>query len=175
MNSCFVGLNYYHTGKTYPVRKTDTVPDKKFHISLYPTVGYRESLKYLGDKYFVSSATLELQRAINQKQVLGIGLAFFYDATEKVWTKHNTDPVEKDKDAIYGGLQLSHEIKLHPLYIVFQMGTYIYNYQILDGTKIYNRMGLKYHINKHVFVSFTHKSSFFFNGDNIEWGIGYKI
>ena len=76
-------------------------------------------------------------------------------------------------ETIRAGLHGSYDLVISDLSIIINMGAYIYS-RYPDDETVYQRIGLRYRVNKKLFV-LMHLKSHWGKADFIEWGVGYRI
>ena len=70
---------------------------------------------------------------------------------------------------------LSYEYKIHKLNLFVEPGYYVYR-SIYDNTpNFFQRIGLRYQINKNWFCSIGLRAQYFSVAQYIEWGIGLRM
>ena len=169
------GINYHfedNVNKRTAKQKVFSAPDG---FGLYLTTGMREIDFFPGRHYSTYSFALEKTWKINTFQHVGAGFAIFYDESNIHDYERKFREKPDERMNYTGGFFLTHELAFYPVYIPFQLGWYAINNQAEYRSNFFNRFGLRYFINKHLCLNITHKSDYFFRGDNIEWGIGYKF
>ena len=163
------------TRREYANEDEPTTTSKKIHISFIPTIGTRQIEFYYGENFRTASFSIEASKEINFLETLEAGLSLFYDAS-------NTADYERkfrerlDNSFNYTlGLYAGHEFNFYPVIIPVQMGYYAIHAKAEYRSSFFNRFGIRYYLFPGLFINVLHKSDFFFRGDNIEWGIGYKF
>ena len=173
-SNVYIGISKKSQVRSNEDYHPDMIKIKKFRISLLPTMGRKEYWQYGSEKYLELSLSSDILYAINRKQYLGIGFDVFYDETRKVYSNHNLEPVKTNSEALSGGVHLTHQFNLYPLFIVYKKGINLINKENLNSTT-YNLLGLKYNVSPHFYFIMYHKSHGFFYGDNIQWGMGFEL
>lgn len=153
----------------------DNIENPKWNLLIIPTVGIKQIDFFYNDQFYTASISLEATRNINFLQNVGLGIALFYDESIIVdYERKFFTPISSSHNYV-GGIYLQHDFNFYPVIIPIQMGYYALNAKAEYRSKIFNRFGIRWHITPDLFLNIMHKSDFFFRGDNIEWGIGYKI
>jgi hypothetical protein len=148
--------------------------EKRWDLSVYPTIGWKEYWRYGGPKYLALSLSSELLYSINEKFMFGAGLDLFYDETLMVYSNHNEHPVSSAGEAIDGEIHLTALVNIARVQLLLRVGTPLYSGNGRYG-KTHNTFGLKYNISDRFFLVMYHKSHGLFYGDNVQWGFGYSI
>ena len=153
----------------------DNVVKPKWNLLIIPTAGIKQIDFFYNDQFYTASISLEATRNINFLQNVGLGVALFYDESNIVdYERKFFTPISPSHNYV-GGIYLHHEFNFYPVVIPIQMGYYALNAEAEYRSKLFNRFGIRWHVTPSLFLNIMHKSDFFFRGDNIEWGIGYKI
>ena len=151
---------------------------EKTKFTLLPVIGWKDILPVQSRKYLTAALSVEYGHAINQLQKIGVGAVMFYDGSIRPLSKiqQNEDIKMRNSNREFAtGLYLFHDIDLYPLIIHIEGGYYLIDDRIEYQNRIFNRFGVRYFITKNLFFNLTHKSHFFFKGDNLEWGIGFIL
>ncbi len=163
-----------------PVSETDihtltSSDNHEWNLLIIPTAGIKQIDFFYNDYFYTASISVEATRNINFLQNTGLGIALFYDESNIVdYGRKFFTPISSSHNYI-GGIYLHHDFNFYPVIIPVQMGYYALNAKAEYRSKIFNRFGVRWHVTPNLFLNIMHKSDFFFRGDNIEWGIGYKI
>ena len=163
------------TGREYANDDEPATTSKKIHISFIPTMGVRQIEFYYGENFRTASFSIEASKEINFLETLEAGISLFYDASN---TSDYERKFREKLDNSYNytiGLYLGHEFNFYPVVIPLQMGYYAIHAKAEYRSPFFNRFGIRYYLFPDFFINVLHKSDFFFRGDNIEWGIGYKF
>ena len=134
--------------------------------------GIRQISRYFPERYFTSTTLAEYSRRISRTLAFGGGLDFFYDPTEGRETFINGPNVE-NLVPWHAGMHLSCEIIWGDLSFILQPG-----YKIITPSAqsfySFNRIGLRYYLDKNFVLNFSLKSHKF-AADYFELGIGYMF
>jgi hypothetical protein len=174
----FVSAGYKFQNRTIPVTLENTDFRKRGYVGIIPVMGWKDLTAVKGGKYLTGALSAEYDYTITRIQNIGIGLAVFYDNSVKQLYKNDVEKGDKISNPYRqttAGLYVLHDFNLFPVIIHFQAGYFLLDDGIKSRSRIFNRFGLRYFINEKYFINITHKSHFFFKGDNQEWGIGYII
>lgn len=178
-----LGLNIVtiNTGLTYligaqpQIYKKDSIPpfQRKTEISILVGGSLKEITPIGGPKYPAYSLMGSIDRKLNHKTKIGIGLDLFYNTS--LLKKFENDGVilNSDADILQPGLNLSYGYTLHRLTILFNMGGYVYSKYKPVGF-FYHRLGTRYQVNDHLVLNATLKTHFAV-ADHFEIGIGYLL
>ena len=71
------------------------------------------------------------------------------------------------------GVFVGHELFVNKISLEAQVGIYVYD-PLKNNIPIYDRVGLKYYVNKNIFAGFTIKTHLFL-AEAMEFGIGYRL
>lgn len=143
--------------------------------------------KYKGIFYKVFGITAALNRQISYKSKFGVGFTLGYDGNNNTSVTVQNGAFIIDEGPLAGRINLSafasYELVIDRFSIVFQPGIYILNkpkdyislmaYEIRPS--IYERLGIKYHINEKLFSQVNVRAYYFHHADFIEWSLGYKL
>ncbi|MFP4059704.1 MAG: acyloxyacyl hydrolase [Bacteroidales bacterium] len=144
-------------------------------LAFYLTTGKKEIDFFPGMSFRANSFSIEKTWQINNFQHVGTGISLFYDES------NTSDYQRKFREQLAhhynytGGFYLTYELTFYPVIIPVHMGWYAIHGEAEYRSQLFNRFGLRYFIHEHFCINITHKSDYFFRGDNIEWGIGYKF
>ncbi|MBN2213894.1 MAG: acyloxyacyl hydrolase [Bacteroidales bacterium] len=151
---------------------------KKGHVSIIPVFGWKDLSPVKSRRYYTAALSAEYFYTLTRIQNIGGGIALFYDNSVSQLYENDIEKGDETSNPyrqVTSGLYMIYEFNLCPVVIHFQAGYYILDDRIDSRSRIFNRFGLRYHISERYFINITHKSHFFFKGDNLEWGIGYII
>lgn len=169
-----VGFNYLINSTSVNNQDEPDIPpiEQKYFQSLILSAGSKVYDNLIGTRYFISSFSYNIEKAINQKRRLGLGADFSYDgsinealAAEKGKTDNNFN------DFVRIGLHTSYTIRYKQVSAGVQVGHYIYSkHKVL--TSIYNKLSVQYLITDHITGSVSIKSHWA-KADCLVWGVGY--
>ena len=176
--SFFFSTGYQFNKRVVPVKAEYPEFRRKGHMSIIPVIGWKDLSPVKSRKYLNAALSAEYSYTLTRIQNIGAGIALFYDGSVRQLYLNDVEAGE-DLDHSYRqvktGLYILHDINFYPVMIHIQTGYYLVNDRIEDRSRIFNRIGLRYFIHDRYFINITHKSHFFFKGDNLEWGVGYII
>ena len=181
-----LGVNY-HTHPAFSNTQLETlwleralltnnrpVFDSSPYLTASTTLGFRQINISDKKKYAVQSLTLAMTKPLNPKSNMLLGLEGFYDRSLKVQQLSDTTLTGKTyPDTKKGGLFIGHELLFGDLAFGLQLGYYVYR-PYKTATVYYERIGLKYHLNRHFFGALDLKVHGF-AADVVEWRIGYRF
>lgn len=169
-----VGLNYLINSSALITNdETDSpVIEKKYHQSVIYSAGTKVYDNLLGTRYFVSSISYTIEKAINQKKSLGLGTDFSFDGSVNEALALERGKQDNDfKNLVRIGFHSSYSTRYKRLVAGIQVGHYIYSkHKVL--TSIYNKLTVQYHITNHITGSVSIKSHWA-KADCFLWGMGY--
>ena len=178
INICTLSMGFtYRFGHDtihFPPKK-NRIPfaDKKLFYYLTVAGGAKEIAPPDGDKYGVVSVSFAAMKQLGYKSSLGIGLDYFNDASLKPLFLSDTTFIGKNYHVARIGLVAAHELAISNVRIVMNLGYYLLSDWKANGM-IYDRIGLKYYMNRHLFANVTLKTHFA-KADFLEMGFGYKF
>ena len=173
MPSAFAGLNYAWSPmktKQAIARIYQPIHKREFTLGL---AGFLNQYKELGDHYLASTISLEYARySKNSKNRFHAGLDGFYneeisDSPDNVGKKLNAS------DFFELGLNAGYSRNIGRVSGIFSLGIYLYSKELKESLT-YNRIGLRYNINRSFYANFTTKTHQF-KADHFELGIGYRL
>ena len=117
-------------------------------------------------------------KRLNKKSAIHLGTEiFFSEALERFIdfraTGRFNDGVTGDEDAKRVGVFLGHELRIHKLSVLTQLGYYVYYPFDFEG-EMYNRMGLQYYFTRNILGSVTVRSHAA-KAEAVEFTIGYRL
>ena len=167
------GLNYRIGNNSYKIQEPE-IPEigKRFVQSVICSAGTKVYDNLLGNRYFFSSVSYNLERFIDHKRKVGLGADFFYDGSIKEALASEDGIAEKDFDKLIRfGLHASYGIRYKQLIAGIQLGHYLYSkYTVL--TLVYSRISLQYLLTQNISAGIAIKSHLG-KADCLEWGVGY--
>lgn len=167
----FIGLSKKNIAQKTE-SKIDNAKFDRFHFTLGSSIGRKEDWRWGSDKFLELSVSADFLYSLNKKQQIGIGLDMFYDESLMSYSNHNLEPVDTKSEAVSGGIHITHEFNLHPLYIIYKTG-----YHVLSDVEKsnFNLIGFRYVVYENLYMHMYHKSHGFFYGDNMQWGVGFEF
>jgi len=176
-----INLFSYRVGINYKLQNTEheqiklELPEilRKNVISLVGGVGTKEKRPDGDTSYTVASFSVDYLRILSHQHKIGAGLDVFYDETMYSILDPNSSMNLTTGDIMRYGIHLSFEAQINRLVLAIHLGTYIHADYKDDGA-IYQRIALRYLVNKNLFTNISLKTS---KGvaDFVEWGIGYQF
>ena len=168
-----VGLNYLFNNSSITITKPE-IPEigKRYTQSVIYSAGSKVYDNLLGKKYFISSASYNLERQIDHKRKIGLGADLFYDGSLKEALAEKDGTPETDfVKLIRVGLHASYAVRYKQLIGGIQLGHYVYSkYTVL--TPFYSKLSLQYLFTSNIFGSIALKSHMG-KADCLEFGVGY--
>ena len=149
------------------VESPSGLPQRK----LFMVFSFGTMQRNVGDpNYSARTFSVNLTRQSGLKNRWGIGMDLFYDehAKEQVRNENNNaHPVKY----LRGGSYVSHDLIFNRMSLVMNLGVYVfYGYEPVQP--IYQRVGLRYAIDRRLLTSLTLKAHYG-QAEYVEWGIGY--
>ncbi len=119
-----------------------------------------------------------VDKRLNKKSTIQLGTeVFFSKALERFIDFRSTgdfrDDITGDEDSKRVGVFLGHELRIHKLSILTQLGYYIYYPFDFEG-QVYNRFGTRYYFSKNIFTSVSVRSHAA-KAEAVEFSIGYRL
>ena len=167
------GLTWQLNPSKEIIKREINIPDKRLQVDIMYAVWVKEISPPTGDKFFTHIITSTLMKRVSNKVKLGIGVDIFYDLSLKEAFRRNDQIINDNSKLIRSGIHFDTELMTDKLSILLQAGAYLLDQYKSDGL-IYNRLGFKYMLNRHLFVNLTLKSHFA-KADCVEPGIGWKF
>ena len=178
-----LGLNLatFNTGFTYLFGPTDrplkkdsiSYPAKRTEFSFLISGAAKEILPAGGRKYPVFIFMGNMERQLNYKNKIGVGLDIFYNASLIQKLTNDSITLNSNIAILQAGLFFSYALTVHRISIIAGMGTYIHSKYKNDGY-LYHRIGTRYRVNDHFTVNATLKTHFAV-ADHWEFGMGYLL
>lgn len=145
--------------------------ENKFSLAF--SSGVKMKNRYSTKKYPIYSLSFDYMKKVSVKRKLVLGTDLFYDGTIPAQYEdlgvYSTNP----GDVLLAGVHVGQELYVNKLFIIMQLGAYVYR-PWKENQPVYQRYGIKYLINDHVFAMVALKSHYG-KADFIEWGIGYQL
>jgi len=176
--SFFISTGYQFNQRVITVTAENQKFRRRVHMSIIPVIGWKDVSPVKSRKYLNAALSAEYSYTLTRILNIGAGIAFFFDGSMKQLYLNDIEEGE-DVDNSYrqvkAGLYILNDINFYPVMIHIETGYYLVEDRIKDRSRVFNRIGLRYFIHDRYFINITHKSHFFFKGDNLEWGVGYII
>ena len=136
--------------------------------------------KYKGVYYPVSGFTTVINRQINYKSKLGIGMSLSYDGSYNSTVfvdKGELEPTEGFHDnKLSLSIFPSYELVINKLSVVVQPGFYVLRKHSANKEPLtYQRLGLQYQTGSKLFAGMSLRAYKYHVSDFIEWTIGYHL
>jgi Lipid A 3-O-deacylase (PagL) len=174
------GLNYnFEKNRTFKISEKDTTNYRQpIHYNLVFRIGLNESPVIGSGQFPLYHFAAYADKRLNRKSSLQLGAELFLTMSQKEYIKYKaisnfekyTDP---NTDYKRMGIMFGHELHINKLSIETQVGYYVYQ-PFKDDIAIYDRLGLKYYINKNIFAVGTLKTHLFY-AEAFEFGVGYRL
>jgi hypothetical protein len=130
---------------------------------------FKEVYPVLGPKYFTFSGNLSVMRFNGKRFSWGGGVDVMYNSSIRHHLKNDNNPDNDEDIILQTGLVAIAQIHINRFSFPFQLGYYVFDRYRADGV-IYNRIGARYAVNKHLSLNLTLKSHYA-RADFIEPGI----
>ncbi len=174
LNTWFVqvGLNYSlgERNNEFIYNGTSNPVDKKIHYNLVYRNGFNQNLSETKHTYLFT-ISLFADKRLNKKGAIQIGADYFSSDFLKAWLQQYYPHKKPNSKRI--GVFIGYELLLNKASFPIQFGYYVYN-PFKYKSKFYQRLGSKYFVNKHIFLSLalkTHLST----AEAIEFGLGVRL
>jgi len=171
-----IGVNYklkpVEISKKDSIFKLDTT--LKYHLMLRG--GYNQSKVIGSDLYPFFTATFQLSKSINHYSTLTGGIEYFNAQFLTAYSKHINIKEGKDypeNNASRVGIFVGHQLTQNNFAFITQIGFYIYQ-PVPYESKVYERFGFHYKLNKHWFAEVSMKVNLF-RAEALEFGLGYTF
>ena len=132
--------------------------------------------------YPVVTLSSSISRQVSHMIKFGAGFDITYNTTHGAEIIVVNNKPQKGEplsfsDQLLVGAYPSFELVINDLSMVVQAGFYIYRKQLpgYETPLTYQRIGIKYHILKHMFLGINVRAYDFKKADFIEWVIGYRL
>ncbi|MBI3501637.1 MAG: acyloxyacyl hydrolase [Bacteroidetes bacterium] len=153
---------------------SDTSAYKKYTLTLIAAAGPNETSPPNGNKYAGYMFSASGWKQSSAKSKFGIGLEAFYEFSNIEDAKRDTSfDTSKPLNNLQVGLKFGYELVIGKISLPLEQGVYLFSKTTLDG-RIYHRIGIRYHINKHLIINYTLKTQWA-TAENLEFGIGYRF
>lgn len=176
-----LGLNYDFDGKSTNVR--DTLVDRK---------SFREPIKYnivlrsgVNESAVIGSGQhpfyhigFYADKRIGRKSALQLGTELFLTESFRDYISYRANAypelnIDPNVDYKRVGVFIGHELFVNRISLEAQLGFYVYD-PLKNEIPIYDRVGMKYYINKKMFAGFTIKTHMFL-AEALEFGLGVRL
>lgn len=136
--------------------------------------------KYKGVYYPVYGFTTVVNRQVNYKSKLGIGMSLSYDGSYNSTVFVDNGELEPTEGFHGNKLSLSifpsYELVINKLSVVLQPGFYVLRKQSVNKKPVaYQRLGLHYQISRNLFTGINLRAYNYHISDFIEWTLGYRL
>ncbi len=177
-----LGINYFFNQNSYEKRTAIQLKttNKKIYYNTYFAFAYREQGTFdYKRQYPIFTWHQAILKPLNKVYNLGIGLDFFYDATQALLYNEFLIPSQiKQSDKYLVALGICNELRIGKLALPLHFYHYIYNLDVVKQP-IYLRFGLGYYPIKNIYLGCFFKGSINKNNslesDFMEFALGYKI
>ena len=122
-------------------------------------------------KYFNSTISASINKRVNTKRTVGVGVDYFYQSYLINYYDDQTNISDKDLMS-YAGF-LSSELIMNRFRIVTQLGFYFYR-PVDFGLFFYERLGLRFYATKWMYANISIKAHAA-KAEFLEYGIGFKF
>lgn len=148
------------------------IVENKFIQSVFYSAGSKVYDNLLGNKYFVSSLSYNIEKNINHKRRLGLGVDFSYDGSISEALEVEKGKTDSEFNSLVRvGLHASYGVRYKQLILGIQAGHYLYSKHTVL-TRVYNKLSVQYMITKNIAGSVSIKSHWA-KADCLLWGVGY--
>jgi hypothetical protein len=188
-----LGMNYYFRAET-DVPEQITIPAYQDNWEwlaaftfgqkqvVYDTTNSPKEIdrKYIAVDYNIFGLTSTLYRQVSHKSKIGAGFDLLYDesinASLDIQNGEVVQNTARFADQIAIGIYPSYELVVNNLSFLVQGGGYIIREKRPGQIPaFYQRLGMKYHIFKNLFVGINIKAYNMKVADFIEWNAGYRL
>lgn len=176
-----LGLNFASATAALSWRFRDpaAIPKKQLsafirsrRVTIFASASSKQIYPVNGPAYFAASLSAGHAWQISYKSAFSVGADLFYDHSLYYKIRDQNLPLNSSLEVFRGGFHGGYELTLSDLTLLLNMGVYLYS-KINDGT-FYHRIGLRYQINKNIFVCSNIKAHWG-KADFIEWGLGWRF
>lgn len=171
-----IGVNYKL--KPVEISKKDSIfsldTALKYHFILRG--GYNQSKVIGSDLYPFFTATFQLGKSINHFSTLTSGVEYFNSQFLKAYSEYINNEEGQDypeNNASRVGIFAGHELTQNNFSFITQIGFYMYQ-PVPYESKVYERFGFHYKLNKHLFAEISMKVNLF-RAEALEFGLGYTF
>ncbi len=171
-----IGARYMLSAEE-PEFKTDKINQQGYSTKAYINVDFRIGFN---EKKPIGSGRLPYyafavfwNKRVGKKSILDAGLEGFVNKAYKAEIENKQPLNEGFPDYRSASVMIGHELILHRLALVTQVGVYFYK-PYTPSDWMYFKVGLKYYFTEHVYASLTLKSHFAV-AEVLEYGIGVRF
>ena len=170
-----VGIGFNLAKDKAEYKKDSVVSFKpKTYLHMTPFAGLKEVYPVNGPKYFIGGINACVERRMNRKSGLNIGVDFSYDHSKKSEIAYDSLPVKNTfLTRAQAGFIIGHELYINKLSLLTQVGAYVYDPTHINKA-IYQKVGLKYYISDKIFISMIMKIHLGV-ADWVEFGGGIRL
>ncbi len=149
-----LGINYpkfllglkYQKNRNELVQNNDKFGNKlnnRHSFSINTNAGAKQNSAADENKYLTTNLSLGWQYRAAYKSSWGVSVDFIHDSGKMVlWRKKTGDPSKSTLSYTSVGLGPNYQFMIHHTTLYFQVGLYLLNGDVMDGT-IYNRVGVR--------------------------------
>ena len=136
--------------------------------------------KYKGVYYPVYGFTSVVNRQVNYKSKLGVGMCLSYDGSYNSMVFVTNGELEPREGFQGNKLSLSvfpsYELVINKLSVVIQPGFYVLRKHLINKEpSTYQRLGLHYQLGTNLFAGISLRAYNYHVSDFIEWTLGYRL
>lgn len=136
--------------------------------------------RFEGLNYPVFGIAATYNWVVSRKSKIGFGISASYNGTLDAQAAVNSNDLEPVSGNFSNKIQLSifpsYELVVNRFSFLLQPAIYLYRKKIPNQTPVfYQKIGLKYQLNDHLFVGITLRDYSFHISDFVEWTVGYRI
>jgi hypothetical protein len=136
--------------------------------------------KYEGVNFPVFGISALLNRQISYKSKIGFGANITYDGSINAKMAVEKGELVEQNAHLYEKIELSiypsYELVVSKFSLLLQPGIYIYRKKLsIQPPVFYQRIGVNYKINNHLFTGIYLRAYKFYVSNYIEWTIGYRL
>ncbi|GAB3537854.1 hypothetical protein GCM10027443_31620 [Pontibacter brevis] len=166
----------YQPGHVQVIERADTaaaIVDKRVRLNVRFAAGVKEVLR-IDKKHPVYTVSAYVSKRVSSTSSILLGADALHDAAlRNEFINISQPPPNEELDPRMAGLTIGHELHLHRLSFVSQIGRYVYQpYRLFPS--YYQRYGLQYAVTRNLSVSamlMVHTRT----ANVIEWGIGVRL
>jgi len=184
-----LSYNLYKNPIIYQIQSKPTYTGRyEWILSVY---GGERNVSYLGTpdnivtsiegiNYAVFGISNTLNRQIDYKSKIGFGFTMEYNgsqASQIIVENGSLDELDMPfKRHLILSIYPSYELVIDRLSLVIQPGFYLYRKKSATMTPtFYQRLGVKYHFTKNIFLGISLRAYDFYKSDFIEWTFGHSL
>jgi len=147
---------------------------------VYNGVGVDTITNYKGVYYPVYGFTTVINRQVNYKSKLGVGMCLSYDGSYNSMVVITNGPPEPNENFQGNKISLSvfpsYELVMNKLSMVIQPGFYVLRKRSTNKEpSTYQRLGLHYQLGANLFAGISLRAYNYHVSDFIEWTLGYRL